>query len=271
MQPHLIAIDLDGTLLSDEKTISPKNRSTLFKLRELGHQVVIATGRPYRASKAYYQQLALDTPMVNFNGAFVHHPSAPETFKTIHTPLEKETAKTIIDTCETFRVKNIMVEVMDDYYLRYMNKGFAEVFTLNQSPSDHGNLHHLIKNDPTSLLIHPNDEQHHQLKELLANAHAEVIEQRSWGAPWHVIEIVKAGLNKAVGLKEISAHLNIPQERVIAFGDENNDLEMLEYAGCGVAMGNAIDELKSVANEETSTNELDGVATFLEEFFSVRT
>ncbi|WP_143521294.1 HAD-IIB family hydrolase, partial [Pseudomonas sp. 2995-1] len=88
----------------------------------------------------------------------------------------------------------------------------------------------------------------------LKDAHAEVIEQRSWGAPWHIIEIIKAGIHKAVGIKEVSKFYQIPQDRIIAFGDEDNDLEMLEYAGCGVAMANAIDELKIVADKQTNTN-----------------
>ncbi|MCR6095741.1 HAD family phosphatase [Salipaludibacillus agaradhaerens] len=271
MDSHLIAVDLDGTLLTDNKTISARNRAALFKAREAGHKVVIATGRPYRASKDYYQQLALDSPIVNFNGAFIHHPIAPETFHTIHTPLEKEVAKTIIETCETFRVKNIMVEVIDDYYLRYLNKGFADAFTLNQSPSDYGNLHRLLTKDPTSLLIHPEDHHHSELRDLLSDAHAEVIEQRSWGAPWNVIEIVKSGLNKAIGLQKIAKHYQIPQQQIIAFGDEDNDLEMLEYAGYGVAMDNAIDELKGVSNYQTDTNEKDGIAVFLEDFFNFQT
>lgn len=57
--------------------------------------------------------------------------------------------------------------------------------------------------------------------------HAEVIDHRKWGAPWPIIEIVKSGLNKAVGLQKISGHYNIPKERIIAFGDEDNDFEMI--------------------------------------------
>ncbi|RKL67756.1 phosphatase [Salipaludibacillus neizhouensis] len=270
MKPYLIAVDLDGTLLTDDKVISRRNHSALTQLKELGHKIVIATGRPYRASSQYYQELFLDSPMVNFNGAFIHHPVAPALFPTIHSPLDKETAKTIIETCEALQVKNMMVEVMDDYYLRHLNRGFAEAFTVNQTPSDSGNLHQLIKRDPTSILIQPEDDQHQSIKQLLKDAHAEVIEQRSWGAPWHVIEIIKAGLHKAVGLKEIVKYYNIPQERVIAFGDEDNDLEMLEFAGHGIAMGNAIDELKNVANETTDTNEKDGIAVYLEDYFSLK-
>lgn len=72
---HLIALDLDGTLLKDDKTISPKTKTVLNKAREMGHVVMIATGRPFRSSELYYRELGLDTPIVNFNGAFIHHPA----------------------------------------------------------------------------------------------------------------------------------------------------------------------------------------------------
>ena len=73
MKPHLIVLDLDGTLLTDQQQISAK-RKTLLQAKEQGHQVMIATGRPYRASDLYYHELGLTTPIVNFNGAYVHHP-----------------------------------------------------------------------------------------------------------------------------------------------------------------------------------------------------
>lgn len=68
---YLIALDLDGTLLKDDKTISEKTIKVLNKVKEEGHVVMISTGRPYRASELYYKQLDLDTPIVNFNGAFI--------------------------------------------------------------------------------------------------------------------------------------------------------------------------------------------------------
>ncbi|PYZ97432.1 phosphatase [Alteribacter lacisalsi] len=264
MNRHLIAVDLDGTLLTDNKTISRRNAAALAKARELGHEVVIATGRPYRASAQYYRELFLQTPIVNFNGAFVHSPK-DRSFENSHRPLDEETAKTIIRTCEAFQVKNIMVEVMDDFYLRHLNRGFADAFTLGTSPVDYGNLEKLLNADPTSILIHPEEGQEKELTALLNDAHAEATEQRNWGAPWNVIEIVRGGVNKAAGLSKVAAHLDIPKDRIIAFGDEDNDLEMIDYAGTGVAMGNAIDPLKSIANETTFTNEEDGIARFLEE------
>ncbi len=180
-----------------KKTISSRNKQVIEKAKQEGHVVVIATGRPYRASLQYYQELNLQTAIVNFNGAFVHHPHDRQ-FGTYHEPLELATAKTIIETCEAFRVSNIMAEIIDEFYLRHLDEVFIETFTPGQQPLAYGNLHTLIKSDPTSLLIYPHAHQADELYDVLKDAHAEVIEQRSWGAPWHIIEIVKSGLNKAV-------------------------------------------------------------------------
>ncbi|WP_285803887.1 Cof-type HAD-IIB family hydrolase [Alkalicoccobacillus plakortidis] len=261
---HLIALDLDGTLLTDDKKISSRSKQAIAQAKAEGHLVAISTGRPVRASIQYYRELGLNTPMVNFNGAFVHHPDV-SAFGSYHTPLDLKTAKAVIETCEAFQVSNIMVEVIDDFYLRYKDELFVEAFTAGRNPIDYGNLLTLLKDSPTSVLIHPQENQSDSLRNLLQESHAEVIEQRVWGAPWSIIEIIRAGVNKAVGLKRIADYYGIPKDRIIAFGDEDNDLEMLEYAGAGVAMGNAIPSLKTTANFVTGTNEEDGIADYLEE------
>jgi len=73
-EKHLIALDLDGTLLTDDKTISPASRATIERLMAEGHIVVIATGRPNRMSILYYNELKLQTPLINSNGAVLHNP-----------------------------------------------------------------------------------------------------------------------------------------------------------------------------------------------------
>src|SRR5699024_542063 len=108
------------------------------------------------------------------------------------------------------------------------------------------------------------------LRNHLNDYHAEVIEHRKWGAPWNIIEIVKKGINKAVGLEKIAYYFNIPRERIIAFGDEDNDLEMIEYAGIGVSMDNAIASLYSVANHVTHTDEEDVVGRFIEAYLKLQ-
>src|SRR5699024_6696615 len=120
-----------------------------------------------------------------------------------------------------------------------------------------------------SLLIHPREDHIHELRSHLDDQHAEMIEHRKWGAPWNIIEIVRKGMNKAVGLQKIAQHYNIPRERIIAFGDEDNGLETIDDAAVGVAMGNAIDELQSIAKHVTDTNMQDGIGVFLEEYLQI--
>lgn len=267
---HIIALDLDGTLLTDKKVISDKTKETIFKAKEDGHIVVIATGRPHRASIEYYHQLELNTPMVNFNGALIHHPTDKK-WDALHSPLPNRTAKKIIETCYELEVNNILAEIGDDIYLDRYDEELISIF--HSAGQDHpltiGSVKTNLKEDPTSLLIHPRHDHIQALRDELDNQHASVIEHRKWGAPWHVIEIVRKGMNKAVGLKKIAHYYQIPQERVIAFGDEDNDLEMIEYAGVGVAMGNGIKELKSLAKHVAGTNEEDGIGLFLEDYLNL--
>lgn len=264
MQPHLIVLDLDGTLLTDEKVISEKTLHTLFKAREQGHEIMIATGRPYRASEVYYHQLKMQTPIVNFNGAFVHHPM-DSNWKSIHEPIDLRVVNEVIDALHDYKFYNIIAEVMDDVYLHYHDEKLLDIFSFGKPHVTTGDIRNYLKTDPTSLLIHAKEEDVPSIRQHLHDVHAEVIDHRRWGAPWHVIEIVRSGLNKAVGLAHVSKYLNIPQQNIIAFGDEDNDLEMIEYAGTGVAMGNAISQLKNIANEVTSSNNEDGIAEFLQE------
>ncbi|MFC4386839.1 Cof-type HAD-IIB family hydrolase [Gracilibacillus marinus] len=267
---HLIALDLDGTLLNDNKTINPYTKSIVAKAIAEGHIVVIATGRPHRSSIRYYKELGLDTPMVNFNGALIHHPTN-RSWDVVHSPLPNRTAKKIIQTCYDFEVHNIFAEIQDNMYLDKFDQHIIDAFT---EPDERdlitiGSLKNHLQADPTSILIQPSDHHIDELRQYLDDEHASMIEHRKWGVPWNVIEIVRKGINKSVGLHKIAHYFHIPKERIIAFGDEDNDLEMIEYAGVGVAMGNAIKELKQVAKYETATNEGDGIGHFLAEYLSL--
>jgi Cof subfamily protein (haloacid dehalogenase superfamily) len=266
---HLIALDLDGTLLRDDKTISDRTHSTIQKLIELGHVVMIATGRPYRASQFYYQQLNLSTPIVNFNGAFTHHPN-DKNFGTFHSPMELSLAKSIIQAChDELNVENILAEIKDDVYLHVYDEKILEIVSLGNPMTQTGNLSDTLPEGPTSILIHPNEDNVEETRAQLAKKFGSVIDHRKWGAPWHVIEIVKAGINKAVGIQKVADYYKIPIENIISFGDEDNDLEMISFVGTGVAMENAIDQLKELADEVTKSNQEDGVAVFLEKKFGL--
>ncbi|TFD99276.1 Cof-type HAD-IIB family hydrolase [Jeotgalibacillus salarius] len=264
MEKHLIALDLDGTLLTDEKIISDRTKKTLLKAKEAGHEVMIATGRPFRASEAYYKELALHTPIVNFNGAFVHHP-LDQQWGLHHEPMNLNVVKEIVEAVHDFEFHNMVAEILDDVYLHYHDEKLLDIFGFGNPNIKSGDLRTYLPANPTSLLIHADESHVERIRAHLSEVHAEVIDHRRWGAPWHVIEIVKSGMNKAVGLKKVADHYGISKDKVIAFGDEDNDLEMLDYAGIGVAMGNGIDSVRSTAKHITDTNNDDGIALFLEE------
>ncbi len=264
MKQHLIVLDLDGTLLTDNQKISELTKNTLFKAKEAGHQVMIATGRPFRASQLYYNELMLTTPIVNFNGALVHHPKN-KSWNTVHSPIDLSVVYDVVDSVDKYQYENLIAEVMDDVFIHVEDKTMMDIFKMGDPQVTIGNLRGNLNEDPTSLLIHAEESNVPLIRDHLENVHAELIEHRRWGAPFHIIEIVRKGLNKAVGISLIAKEMNIPRDRIIAFGDEDNDLEMIDYAGVGVAMSNGISDLKNIANEVTLSNNEDGIAKFLKE------
>lgn len=262
MKPHLIVLDLDGTLLTDQQQISAKTKKSLLQAKEQGHQVMIATGRPYRASDIYYHELGLTTPIVNFNGAYVHHPKNAS-WQHMHTPIDLSVVHDVVNSINSYEYENIIAEVKDDIYVHTEDDRILNIFNMGNPKITLGDLYTHLLDNPTSLLIQANEANSVIIRDHLQAVHAEVIEHRRWGAPLHIIEIVRRGLNKAVGIAHVAKDLGFPRERIIAFGDEDNDLEMIEYAGLGVAMGNGISSLKNIANEITTTNNDDGIAKIL--------
>ena len=262
MNKHLIVLDLDGTLLTKEQQILPYTKNVLLEAQAQGHHVMIATGRPYRASLPYYQELNLKTPIVNFNGALVHHPT-DASWKTMHSPVSMSVVHDVIDSTQKIQYENLIAEVMDDVYLHKENEELRNIFYMGNPQVTIGDLKFNLHQDPTSLLIHATHANIPLIRQHLQDVHAELVEHRNWGAHFPIVEIVRLGINKAVGISKVAHEFGIPVERIIAFGDEDNDLEMIDYAGIGVAMGNGIEQLKSIANEVTLSHEEDGIGAFL--------
>ena len=262
MEQHLIVLDLDGTLLTSDQKISTYTESILQKAKQAGHEVMIATGRPYRASQQYYKQLHLNTPIVNFNGAYVHHPLLAS-WDHRHSPINMSVVHDVVESIHRYDYENLIAEIKDDVYLHKDDRSLMKILGSGDPMIVAGNLKQTLPHDPTSLLIHAQEDHVASIRNHLQDVHAELIEHRRWGAPFSVVEIVKKGLNKAVGIDFIAKEMGIPKSRIIAFGDEDNDLEMIDYAGIGVSMGNGIEQLKSIANAVTLSNNEDGIGHFL--------
>lgn len=267
MAQKLIAIDLDGTTLNIQSQISSRTASVLKKASNAGHYVSIATGRPFRMSKQFYKQLQLDTPMVNFNGALLHKPYEKWPFEHEFS-IPREILFEILAQKKALNLDFVAAENRETFYIDDLDD-FEGSFFATETVSEK-NLFSNLKTNPTSLLIKTQHQFSSQVSSALSKQFNDEIDVRTWGGPNAILEVVPKGVQKAMSVSVIADSLKIKQQDVIAFGDEHNDVELLEYAGWGVAMSNGTDQLKKVANDVTvKTNDEDGLADYLEDYLSL--
>lgn len=267
MTKKLIAIDLDGTTLNSQSLISQRTASVLKKATEAGHYVSIATGRPYRMSAHFYQQLQLETPMVTFNGALVHKPNVVWPYER-ELSIQREIAFEILAQKERLNLDFVAAENREMFFVDRLDNFEGEFFATEKITE--ANLFQNLKSNPTSLLVKTQHQVSQKVAASLIEQFKESVDVRTWGGPNAILEIVPKGVQKAMALSVVAHSLAIQSKDIIAFGDEHNDLELLDYAGWGVAMQNGTDQLKGVANDVTSkTNDQDGLADYLEEYLAL--
>lgn len=263
---RLVAIDLDDTLLRDDLTISPHTQDVLKRVREMGIAMTLATGRMFPAAKPYAEMLGFDIPLITYQGALVKNAFSGEVV--YYRPLSEEVARRVI---AFGRAKNVQVNYyLDDrlYVERITPEGehyssLAGV-PFNQVP-DLERL--LVEGPPTKLLVIAEeamiDSYLAELREILER---EGLEAHLTRSKPRYLEVSHPEATKGFALRELAARLKVKREEVMAFGDSFNDLEMLEFAGIGVAVANARPEVRRCARYVTSSNNDDGVAEALERF-----
>lgn len=265
----LIAIDLDGTTLNQDSKITDKTARTLRRAIQDGHSVVIATGRPYRMSKNFYQELQLTTPMINFNGALVHLPGK-------NWDGEQETSfnrKIVFDLMaekKNLKLDFIAAENRETFFIDDLNF-FDQHFFASDFATDENLLTvNTLRTNPTSVLLRSQPENVGSVSEELKQQFGHEVEVNTWGGPNPILEVVAKGIQKAHGLKRVIDNFNMKQEDIIAFGDEHNDVDMLKFASWGVAMANGTDQVKAVANDITEKpNTEDGMADYLTKYLDL--
>lgn len=266
---HLIAIDLDGTTLNNDSQVDPLTIATLRYLDQLGHLVCIVTGRPYRNSKHIYQQLAIHAPIVNFNGALCHYPGNDNWIPGYHHELDKEMAFELFANQDVLEIDLLAAEGRDQLYASSMNIPDSPFYPKESAKIELLSRESLTYN-PTALTVFCGTEKQETVANRILEFYGDNVSVRTWGGILPVLEIVRKHINKAVGVKAIADFYHIPQDHIIAFGDENNDLEMLQYAGIGVAMANATDEIKGIADVITKESNHDqGLAKHLLDYFDL--
>ncbi|MDT2614430.1 Cof-type HAD-IIB family hydrolase [Enterococcus dongliensis] len=265
----LIAIDLDGTTLNQDSKISDKTVKTLHRAIEDGHSVVIATGRPYRMSKNFYRQLQLTTPMINFNGALVHLPGKTWAGEQ-ETSFNRKIVFDLISEKKNLKLDFIAAENRETFFIDDLKFFDQHFFASDFATNDNLLTVNTLKTNPTSVLLRSQPENVNSVSDELKQQFGHEVEVNTWGGPNPILEVVAKGIQKAHGLKRVIENLNLKSEDILAFGDEHNDVDMLKFAGWGVAMANGTDQLKAVADDITEKpNTEDGLADYLTKYLDL--
>lgn len=262
----LIALDMDGTLLNENKKVSEKNKEALRKAKELGVYVVLASGRPIDGLLKFLEELELlgeDDYVLSYNGCLVQKTKSREvvcdvTIKGSDLKYLKGLADEAGLNIHAFSKEKGLITPKKNKYTSYEAHHNGIDFHINdfEDVADDEEIIKVMMIDEPEIL----DEG---IKKLPNEIYEKYNVAKS--APFF-LEFFNKKASKGVGVKLLAEHLGIKKDEVIAVGDEMNDFPMIEYAGLGVAMGNACDKVKEIANYITDTNDNDGVAKVIEEF-----
>lgn len=240
-QIKLIALDMDGTLLDDDLTVSPANREAIAHAQQKGVHVVLSTGRYILSAREYAESLGLTTYIVSSNGSEVWSYEG--------------------DLVERHVLPAEMVEWMRDtaryYGTRFWGTAADGVWHAEDFPED------VYGHDWLKCGFSTEDDRTRQTvwESLQATRQLELTNS----SPWN-IEVNPKGISKATGLLTVCQLIGLTMQNVMAVGDSLNDVAMIKAAGCGVAMGNAQQPVKKAADWVTGTNTEDGVAQAIQRF-----
>ena len=262
MIPRVVASDLDGTLMRSDGTVSARTRESIARVEAAGATFVMVTGRPPRWMRSVAEETGHRGLAVCGNGALVYD---------LHT--EQVVESFLMAAAAAREVAEALRQQIDGvaFAVEYPDRPFGheEAYRPRWDSQDGkvvAPIDELLSRDVVKLLA-----RHRSMgpDEFLAKAHevvgaaCTVTHSSSDG----LVEISARGVSKATGLALVCSQLEVAQEGVVAFGDMPNDLPMLDWAGLGVAVGNAHPSVVEAADEVTASNDDDGVAQVLDRWF----
>lgn len=260
----MLVLDMDDTLLTDKHQISPKNKALLMQAQEMGVYVVLASGRPTPAMIKFAHELEMarfGTFMLSYNGAVI---------------TDIKNNKTIFEQSLTVDDIHNLYDFSKDHkvdIITYINGNIVA-----SAHSQYVNIEHIITEMPIQivdnfkasitspaikciLLEEPTYLKTVESKLKLAMPHKSVCTSKPF-----FLEVTEHGIDKAASLALLATQLNIKQSEIIAVGNANNDLSMIQYAGLGVWVDNVNPELRHLGNAIVASNNNDGVAEVVQKY-----
>ncbi|MEE0061459.1 MAG: Cof-type HAD-IIB family hydrolase [Acutalibacteraceae bacterium] len=266
MSYEIIILDIDGTLVNSKKVITEHTLSTLLNLQKLGKKVALASGRPIQGILGHAKTLHLNDfggYILAYNGGAVINASTNEVMYSKYFPNEL-----IPEICEELKNTNVTINTYEGDKIiegNALNKySDIESRIVGMEAKFVENFAEYVTFDINKLLLAGDPDEILRLEKLFSERYKGVI--GVFRSEEFFLELVPLGVDKAKSIDVLLSKLGLTSEQCIACGDGYNDITMIQYAGLGVAMGNAVDEVKAAANLITVTNDEDGVAKIVEEY-----
>ena len=269
----MICIDIDGTLIKPDQTLSSETIKAIRRARDKGVMIVLSTGRMYRSARLYADELELDFPIISANGSYVKDKATDEVI--YEKNLSKDDLNFIMGVLDKYGVKinfynndTMYISEHRDYVTRY------EALSKILPPEKRIEIRYITKDYPMNDFI---EEFGGYIQKGIVFPHQGIIASiRNEVAENKLLKVVSSDIDnieftshladKGLGVLALAKARNIKPSEIICVGDSENDLSMLKVAGLPVAMGNAIPLLKEVAEYVTDTNVNDGVAKMINKF-----
>lgn len=274
MSIKVIMMDVDGTLTNSKKKLTPKTKDALLKAQKAGAILILASGRPTSGLRDLEEELQMDKNhglLVCYNGSKVVDCETNEVL--FNQALSVSEGKAVLEHMKKFDRLRPMI---DKGEYMYVTNVYDNMITLNGQPfnvmeyESRGGKFKLCEVDDLA------DFLDYEINKILTFSDPEYLQEhyKEMMAPFEgklscmftgpfYFEFTAMGIDKAKALDTVLKPLGYKQEDMIAFGDGQNDASMVNYAGIGVAMENAVEELKEIAQDVTLSNDEDGIAEAL--------
>ncbi len=261
----MLALDLDETLLNEESKVSTRNREAVKKALKKGILVTIATGRMFRSAQKFAHELGVELPLIIYHGAVIRRSDNGEIMR--YRPVPWHLSLEIIQLAEEEKC-HLNCYLDDRLFVKEENEQtrfYQQIVSVPvESVGDLGEFVSSDRKEPIKLSV---VEEERDLEPL------EIMLREKYGSKLSVVqsrpsflEITSTEATKGQALRFLADKWNLDREDIIAIGDSYNDIDMLQYAGLGVAMANAPQKVRDSANMVTLSNREDGVAYFIEEY-----
>ena len=258
---YLIAIDSDGTLRHDDGTISEETKTIIKKIKGYGNYVVVCTARPRYHTKKVAKEINSDEYLISSNGTEIYDSINNKIIETFY--LTNEECYTVYNLCNKKNIRAIFVTENTEYATKFVRND-------EQILLDEQNLNEIYKkNIKQIMVIGPEKKEIIKLKQLLENKYKmNVIDSSNLEKEEIWFSIINKEASKGNAMIKLAKYLKVPFSKIVAIGNDNNDISMIKCSKYGVAVENATDKLKKVATIITDSNNNDGVCNFLNNFFA---